>query len=108
MATPEDVPILSTPTSIYFKAVSASLIPPEALIFKWSLTVLRIIFTAVSVAPLLEKPVEISPTTKDSIFSLASSLKDSLSLGLLVFEDVAKKYSQDLGSAINGGDLNYT
>ena len=39
---------------------------------------------------------------------MASSLKDSLDLGLLVFEDVAKKHSQDLGSAINGGDLNYT
>jgi len=56
----------------------------------------------------LEKPVEISITTKDSIFALASSLKDSLDLGLLSFEFVAKKYSQDPGSASNGGDLNYT
>ena len=57
---------------------------------------------------ILEKPIEISLTTKDSIFSLASSLKDSLDLGLLIFEDVAKKYSQDPGSAASGGDLNYT
>ena len=56
----------------------------------------------------LEKPVEVSLATKDSIFSLASSLRDSLVSGFLVFEDVAKARSQDTGSSVNGGDLNYT
>jgi len=56
----------------------------------------------------LEKPVTISSTTKDSVFSLALSLRDSILSGSLLFEDVAKKHSQDLGSAGVGGDLNYT
>ena len=57
---------------------------------------------------ILEKPIQVSSSTKDSLFSFAKSLKDSLDLGLLVFENVAKKYSQDPGSAANGGDLSYT
>ena len=56
----------------------------------------------------LQKPVKISQTTRDSILILALALKDSLDLGLLVFEDVAQVYSQDTGSSKNGGDLNYT
>lgn len=57
---------------------------------------------------LLESPVVVSVTTKDSLFMLCESLIDSLSLGLLDFSVAAKRYSQDPGSSSNGGLLGYT
>ncbi len=57
---------------------------------------------------LIQQPVELSDSTKDSIFSLAKTIKDSISAGLLDFSDAAKKYSQDPGSSSNGGSLGYT
>ena len=57
---------------------------------------------------ILQAPIEISKTTRDSIFSLALALKDSLEVGLISFESAAKKYSQDPGSSSKGGDLSYT
>merc|ERR1711907_28807 len=56
----------------------------------------------------IQHPVELSPTTKDSIFSFSKSIKDSINNGFLSFEAAAKKYSQDPGSAQNGGSLGYT
>ena len=57
---------------------------------------------------ILQAPVEISKTTKDSIFAFALTLKDSLENGLISFNTAAKQYSQDPGSSSKGGDLNYT
>ena len=56
----------------------------------------------------IQHPVELSPTTRDSIFSFSKSIKDSINNGFLSFEAAAKKYSQDPGSAQNGGSLGYT
>ena len=57
---------------------------------------------------LIQQPVELSNSTKDSIFNLAKTIKDSISAGLLDFSVAAKKYSQDPGSSSNGGSLGYT
>ena len=57
---------------------------------------------------LIQQPVELSVSTKDSIFTLAKTIKDSLSAGLLDFSVAAKRYSQDPGSSSNGGSLGYT
>lgn len=57
---------------------------------------------------LVQLPVELSQETKDSILTLAFNIKDSLRLGLLLFEEAAKRYSQDPGSALSGGSLGYT
>ena len=57
---------------------------------------------------IIEKPIRLSSLSKDSIFNLALSIKDSLDLNLLDFESAAKKYSQDPGSAPLGGDLGFS
>ena len=57
---------------------------------------------------IIQHPVELSPTTKDSILSFSKGVKDSIVNGFLSFESAAKKYSQDPGSAQSGGFLGYT
>ena len=57
---------------------------------------------------IIQHPVELSPNTKDSILSFSKSIKDSIKNGFFSFETAAKKYSQDPGSAQNGGSLGYT
>ena len=57
---------------------------------------------------LVQQPVKLSKETKDSVFLLANTVKDSLSAGLMSFGVAAKRYSQDPGSANNGGSLGYT
>ena len=57
---------------------------------------------------LIQQPVELSKSTKDSIFNFAKTIKDSVEAGFLKFSLAAKKYSQDPGSALNGGSLGYT
>ena len=57
---------------------------------------------------LVQQPVKLGPSTKDSIFKLATTIKDSIEAGLLEFSVAAKRYSQDPGSASNGGSLGYT
>ena len=56
----------------------------------------------------IQHPVELSPSTKDSILFFAKAIKDSINENLLSFEAAAKRYSQDPGSAQNGGSLGYT
>ena len=56
----------------------------------------------------IQHPVELSPSTKDSILFFAKTIKDSINKNLLSFEAAAKRYSQDPGSAQNGGSLGYT
>jgi len=57
---------------------------------------------------LIQHPAEPSAQTKDSVFSLAVSIKDSVNLGFLSFEEAAQRYSQDHGSSLLGGSLGYT
>tara|TARA_Y100000816_G_scaffold151110_1_gene107589 strand:- start:437 stop:1705 length:1269 start_codon:yes stop_codon:yes gene_type:complete len=56
----------------------------------------------------IQHPVELSSSTKDSILFFAKTIKDSINKNLLSFEAAAKRYSQDPGSAQNGGSLGYT
>tara|TARA_B100001142_G_scaffold245647_1_gene245112 strand:- start:3497 stop:4756 length:1260 start_codon:yes stop_codon:yes gene_type:complete len=72
--------------------------------FKDSLPVLekRVSFSV------FEWPVFVSENKKDETFSFLSSLKDSVVLGLSSFDVLAKKHSDDSGSAGNGGGLGYT
>ena len=70
MATPEDVPILATPKSIYFWAVTASLIPPDAFIFILLPTAFFIKTTSSKDAPLGPNPVEVF--TKSALAFTAS------------------------------------
>ena len=55
-----------------------------------------------------EWPVFVGQNKKLQAFSFLSSLKDSVVLGLSVFDVLAKQHSEDLGSANNGGRLGYT
>ena len=57
---------------------------------------------------LIQHPIELGFETKDSVFSFAKNIKDSLDLKRFSFEEAAKKHSQDLGSASFGGSLGYT
>ena len=57
---------------------------------------------------LIQHPVEVGAQTKDSLLTLARTLIDSINTNRLSFEDVARRYSNDLGSAKSGGDLHYT
>lgn len=57
---------------------------------------------------IIERPIKISPSSRDSIFNLATAVKDSLVLGLLDFSTAAKKYSQDPGSSSFGGNLGFS
>tara|TARA_Y100001970_G_C14165261_1_gene820911 strand:- start:249 stop:1514 length:1266 start_codon:yes stop_codon:yes gene_type:complete len=57
---------------------------------------------------IIERPIKISPSSRDSIFNLATAVKDSLVLGLLDFSTAAKKYSQDPGSSSFGGSLGFS
>ena len=57
---------------------------------------------------IIQHPVELSPKTKEKTFTLASTIRDSIFLGLLSFDLAAKRYSQDPGSASSGGSLGYT
>ena len=57
---------------------------------------------------LIQHPVEVGTQTKDSLLTLARTLIDSINTNQLSFEDVARRYSNDPGSAKSGGDLNYT
>tara|TARA_Y100001970_G_scaffold18650_2_gene20953 strand:+ start:24543 stop:25808 length:1266 start_codon:yes stop_codon:yes gene_type:complete len=57
---------------------------------------------------IIQHPVELSKETKETILSLAVSVKDSLDLGLLSFDLAVKRYSQDPGSVSSGGNLGYT
>ncbi len=50
----------------------------------------------------------VSKNSKDSLFILLESIKDSVLLGALSFEDAAKKHSQDPGSKNKGGNLGFT
>ena len=59
MATDLDVPSRSAPASIILRAVSASLMPPEALTLTAALTEFRMRRTSSAVAPPVEKPVEV-------------------------------------------------
>ena len=72
--------------------------------FKDSLPVLekRVSFSV------FEWPVFVSENKKEETFSFLSSLKDSVVLGLSSFDVLAKKHSDDSGSAGNGGRLGYT
>jgi len=54
---------------------------------------------------ILERPVEVSVNTKDSLILLANSLVEGLQNNSLVFSDVAKKHSQHAASALDGGFL---
>ena len=57
---------------------------------------------------IIQKPVQLSVKTKDSILFFAKEIKDSIKSNFLSFDLAAKKYSQDPGSALNGGSLGYT
>jgi peptidyl-prolyl cis-trans isomerase SurA len=57
---------------------------------------------------LIQHPVEVGSQTKDSLLVFANTLIDSINQNHLSFEEAAKQYSQDPGSAASGGDLNYT
>ena len=57
---------------------------------------------------LIQHPVELGHQTKDSIYSLALSIKDSIDSGSLSFEEAAKRHSRDPGSSSFGGSLGYT
>ena len=54
---------------------------------------------------IIEQPVDISKTTKDSLFSLALALIDSINNNSLSFSNAAKKHSQHKPSAKEGGFL---
>jgi len=67
--------------------------------------------------PLLEKrvsfsvfeyPVFINKNKKEESFLFLNSLKDSVVLGLSSFNSLAKRHSDDVGSAGAGGSLGYT
>ena len=55
-----------------------------------------------------EWPVFVSQNKKNHSFSFLSSLKDSVVLGFSSFDALAKKHSEDVGSAGNGGRLGFT
>ena len=55
-----------------------------------------------------EWPVFVSQNKQKEAFSFLSSIKDSVELGFGSFDDFAIRFSDDLGSAKNGGFLGYT
>ena len=57
---------------------------------------------------IIQHPVELSKETKETILSLAGSVKERLDLVLLSFDLAVKRYSQDPGSVSSGGNLGYT
>ena len=56
----------------------------------------------------LEWPVVVNNKKREAVVSFLTSLKDSVNLGLVSFSELAKRFSEDLGSSQKGGQLGYT
>ena len=57
---------------------------------------------------IFEWPVFVSKYKQEDAFLFLSSIKDSVELGGASFNELAKLFSDDVGSAKNGGSLGYT
>ena len=56
----------------------------------------------------LEWPVVVNNKKREAVVSFLTNLKDSVNLGLVSFSELAKRFSEDLGSSQKGGQLGYT
>ena len=54
---------------------------------------------------IIDIPIEAGESTQKEVYSFLMALKDSINISS--FEKIAMKYSEDPGSALNGGDLGY-